>query len=141
MYFIRKQLFYNRRFHIIYFVCPSILKNKRFTVISQLFCNFTIYFGCKQIHIIILFRRETSKHLLGCFFLFSMLNNSRVMTTWLNSYITNRGIPEKGLGDVVSAVCYTLYIHYISIPLHTNSWDDISRTLFVNSPVAKQTVT
>ena len=26
-------------------------------------------------------------------------------------------------------------LHYLSIPLHINSWDDISRTLFVNSPV------
>ena len=47
-----------------------------------------------------------------------------------------RGIHEKGSGDVVSAVRYTIYsIHYLSIPLHTNSWDDISRTLFVIFPV------
>ena len=46
---------------------------------------------------------------------------------------TYRGIHEKGSGDVVSAVCYP--INYISIPLHTNSRDDISRTLFSNSPV------
>ena len=32
----------------------------------------------------------------------------------------------------ISAVCY---IHYLSIFLHTNRWEDISRSLFVNSPV------
>ena len=31
-----------------------------------------------------------------------------------------RGILEKGLDDIGSAVCYTC-THYISIPLHTNS--------------------
>ena len=29
--------------------------------------------------------------------------------------------------------CLSHYICYLSIPLHTNSWDNISRTLFVNS--------
>ena len=36
----------------------------------------------------------------------------------------------------MSSQLFLHYIHYLSIPLHTNSWDDISRTLFVNSPVA-----
>ena len=31
--------------------------------------------------------------------------------------------------------CLFHYVHYLSIPLQTNSWDDISRTLFANSPV------
>ena len=34
---------------------------------------------------------------------------------------TYRGIYEKGSGDVVSAVCYIIYKHYPSIPLHTIS--------------------
>ena len=28
---------------------------------------------------------------------------------------------KKSSGDVVSAVCYTTYIHYLSIPLNKNS--------------------
>ena len=40
---------------------------------------------------------------------------------------------ETGSEDVVSAVCYTIYA--LSIPLHTLSWDDISRTLFMIAPV------
>jgi len=45
--------------------------------------------------------------------------------------ITYRGILDKGSDDCRSAV----YINYLSIPLHTNSEDDIIRTLFENSPV------
>ena len=45
-----------------------------------------------------------------------------------------RGILEKGSGDVISAV-YTIYNIHLSIPLHTNSSDDISCTIFVNFPV------
>ena len=44
-----------------------------------------------------------------------------------------RGIYEKGSGYVVSAVTlYTLSIYSFA----QNSWDDISRSLFVNSPVS-----
>ena len=46
-----------------------------------------------------------------------------------------RGIHEMGSGDFVSAVSYTIHTLYLIIPLHTNSWNYISRTLFVNSPV------
>ena len=49
----------------------------------------------------------------------------------------HKGEFTKRVRDMSSQlyVGYTTYIHYISIPLHTNSWGDISRTLFLNSPV------
>ena len=37
--------------------------------------------------------------------------------------------------------CLLHYIQYLSFPLHTNSWDDISRTLFENYPVCRVMVT
>ena len=42
--------------------------------------------------------------------------------------------PWKGFGRSRLS-CLLHYIHYLIIPLHTNIWDDISRTIFVNSPV------
>ena len=42
-----------------------------------------------------------------------------------------RGTPEKGSGDVVSAVINSLYCA-------SNRWDDISRTFFVNSPIYRE---
>ena len=42
-----------------------------------------------------------------------------------------QGNSRKGFGRCLFS-CLLHYVHYLSIPLHTNSWDDISRTLFVN---------
>ena len=44
----------------------------------------------------------------------------------------NTGIHGKGSGDVVSAVCYAIYTIYLFLRTQTA---DISRNLFVNSPV------
>ena len=68
------------------------------------------------------------------------------LRTWRNYWrlpLTNKyilvfniiqGNSRKGFGRC-RLNCFLDYIHYPSIPLHTNSWDDISRALFVNSPV------
>ena len=76
--------------------------------------------------------------IIGCY-----LRGINVLKPRINPALSNckclftGGIHEKGSGEVVSSVCYTIYIHCLSIPLHKNSWDDISRTLFMNSPVNK----
>ena len=44
-----------------------------------------------------------------------------------------KGNSRKGFGRCRLS-CLLNNIHHLSIPLHKNSWDDISRTLFVNSP-------
>ena len=46
-----------------------------------------------------------------------------------------QGNSRKGFGRCRRLSCLLHYIHFTSLPLHTNSWDDISWTLFVNSPV------
>ena len=43
---------------------------------------------------------------------------------------------RKGFGRCRLS-CLLQYIQYLSIPLNTNSWDDIFGILFVNSPVVK----
>ena len=45
-----------------------------------------------------------------------------------------QGNSRKGVGRCRLS-CLLHYINYVSIPLHTTSCDDISRTLIVNSPV------
>ena len=45
-----------------------------------------------------------------------------------------QGNLRKGFGRCCLS-CLLHYIHYLSIPLHTNSRDDIFQTLLVNSPV------
>ena len=54
---------------------------------------------------------------------------------WAYLNILVQGNSYKGCGRCRLS-CLLHYIYYLSIPLHTNSWDDISRTLFVNYPVA-----
>ena len=44
------------------------------------------------------------------------------------------GNSQKGFGRCFIS-CLLHYIHYLSIPLHTNSWDDFYRTLFANFSV------
>ena len=53
--------------------------------------------------------------------------NIEGFSVYMGSAFSYRGIHEKGLGYVFSA----------SLLLHTNSWDDIFATLFVNSPVGE----
>ena len=58
----------------------------------------------------------------------NLLNLSKLLYNY-------RGIREKGSGDVVSAVCYTIYTINLSLCTQTAETTSIFRTLFVNSPV------
>ena len=51
----------------------------------------------------------------------------------ISKLILIQGNLRKGLGRCRIS-CLLHYIHDLSIPLHTISWDDISRSLFANSP-------
>ena len=51
----------------------------------------------------------------------------------ISKLILIQGNSRKGLGRCRIS-CLLHYIHDLSIPLHTISWDDISRSLFANSP-------
>ena len=64
---------------------------------------------------------------------------------WMHSvcglvqYVSNTGEFTKRVRMMSSHLFVTLYIHYLSIPLHTIRWYDIIQTLFVNSPVGEET--
>ena len=57
-----------------------------------------------------------------------------LIAVWSELHVLLQGNPQKGFGRCrLSCLLHCMYT--ISIPLHTNVWDDISRTFFMNSPV------
>ena len=52
--------------------------------------------------------------------------------------MSHTGEFTKRVREMSYQLFVTQYTHYLSIPLHTNRRDDISRTLFVNSPVVRK---
>ena len=72
----------------------------------------------------------------------SILSNiwfTNILSDKLSEYYDSlevQGNSRKGFGRC-RLNCLLYYIHYLSIPMQTSSWDDIFRTLFLSSPVSE----
>ena len=60
--------------------------------------------------------------------LFNNATSGWVIIIYLFVWRLIQGNSRKGFGRCRLS-CLSHYVHYLSIPLYTNSWDDISRTL------------